>query len=134
MGVFLLKTVAAGVLAVTVCAISHPNLRFPYTFQPPPPPKKIIKIEAHMICGMLVLTSLLREITEWICSVLLHLCEGVSSRRRGCWKNKSRGGGGEGEGIYVEDELTNTERGAEKNIGYRKMKKRRRTRPTGNGA
>lgn len=43
-------------------------------------------------------------------------------------------GGGEGEGIYVEDELTNTERGAEKNIGYRKMKKRRRTRPTGNGA
>lgn len=52
-----------------------------------------------MICGMLVLTSLLREITEWICSVLLHLCEGVSSRRRwrrGCWKNKSRGGGGRG--------------------------------------
>lgn len=111
-----------------------PTSVFHTLFNPPPPKKKIIKIEAHMICGMLVLTSLLREITEWICSVLLHLCEGVSSRRRGCWKNKSRGGGGEGEGIYVEDELTNTERGAEKNIGYRKMKKRRRTRPTGNGA
>ena len=150
MGVFLLATAEAGVLAVSVYAISHTKLPFPYT---PLSPKKIkkIKMEAHLICGLLVLTSLLREIIEWIRSVLLHLCEGVRRRRwrRGCWKNKSRRRRRRRKRRGTAAEwrcLTRMERGRytcrertdkhwKRCSGYRKMRgMRRRTRHTGNGA